>query len=147
MALKTEVAHCGAPLLLYNPQVEGDLMRNLLKLEEATMSLAGLFLLWTFALPWWLLILLLLSPDLGALGYLANPRFGALTYNLLHHKAVALALFFIGVFSVNVYFQIAGLVIFTHSSIDRVFGFGLKYPDSFNNTHLGPIGRSAQTKT
>ena len=121
-------------------------MRNLLKLEEAAMFFFGLSLLWNFEFPWWLLILLLLSPDLGALGYLANPRFGALTYNVLHHKAVALALFFIGVFSANIYFQIAGLIIFTHSSLDRVFGFGLKYPDSFNNTHLGPIGKAAQTK-
>ncbi len=117
-------------------------MRNLLKLEEAAMFLFGLVLLGNFGLPWWLLILLLLSPDLGALGYLANPRFGALTYNLLHHKAVALALFFIGVVSANLYFQIAGLIIFTHSSIDRAFGFGLKFPDSFNNTHLGPIGKA-----
>jgi hypothetical protein len=121
-------------------------MRNLLKLEEAAMFVFGLVLLWNFVIPWWLLILLLLSPDLGALGYLFNPRVGALTYNLLHHKAVALALFFIGVFSVNACFQIAGLIIFTHSSIDRVFGFGLKYPDSFNNTHLGLIGKAAQTK-
>lgn len=117
-------------------------MRNLLKLEEAAMFFFGLILLWNFAFPWWLFIVLLLSPDLGALGYLANPRFGAITYNVLHHKAVALALFFIGVVSMNQYFQIAGLIIFTHSSIDRVFGYGLKYPDSFSNTHLGPIGKA-----
>ncbi len=123
---------------------KGTYMRDLLKLEEAAMFLLGLILLWNFGLSWWLLILLLLSPDLGALGYLANPRFGALTYNLLHHKAVALGLFFIGVVSANLYFQIAGLVIFTHSSIDRGFGFGLKFPDSFNSTHLGPIGKAAE---
>src|SRR3972149_11722808 len=98
-------------------------MRNLLKLEEAAMFFFGLVLLWNLTHPWWLLILLLVSPDLGALGYLADPRFGALTYNVLHHKAVALALFFIGVFSANIYFQVAGLIFFSHFSLVRVFWF------------------------
>ncbi len=121
-------------------------MRNLLKLEEAGMFVFGLILLRNFAIPWWLLLILLLTPDLGAFGYLAGPRFGAISYNLLHHKGVALAIFLIGAFSFNQYFQIAGLLIFTHSSLDRVFGFGLKYPDSFSNTHLGPIGKAASAK-
>jgi len=29
-----------------------------------------------------------------------------------------------------------------HSSFDRVFGYGLKHEDAFQNTHLGRIGRS-----
>jgi hypothetical protein len=28
-----------------------------------------------------------------------------------------------------------------HSSLDRVFGYGLKHEDAFQNTHLGRIGR------
>ena len=115
-------------------------MNNLLKLEEAAMFAFGLLLLADFSLPWWLLLILLFTPDLGALGYLINPRVWALTYNVLHHKAVAIALFLIGAYSANFYFQIAGLIIFAHSSADRVLGFGLKYPDSFNHTHLGIIG-------
>lgn len=121
-------------------------MRNLLKIEEAAMFAFGVYLLWGFALPWWLLLILLFTPDLGAVGYLAGPRFGALTYNVLHHKAVALALFIMGMVSANDFFQIAGMVIFSHSSFDRVLGFGLKYPDSFSNTHLGAIGEAAKTK-
>jgi hypothetical protein len=119
-------------------------MRNLIKLEEAAMFVFGIFLLLPFNLPWWLVLILFFAPDLGAAGYLINPRFGAMTYNLLHHKAVAIALFFIGLASANAYFQIAGLLIFAHSSFDRVLGFGLKFPDSFNNTHLGAIGKAAQ---
>jgi hypothetical protein len=116
-------------------------MNNLLKLEEAALFAFGLFMLSDFLLPWWLLLLLLFSPDLGAVGYLLNPGAGAITYNLLHHKAVAIALFFIGVYLPNEYLQIAGLIIFTHSSFDRIFGFGLKFADAFNHTHLGLIGR------
>lgn len=36
---------------------------------------------------------------------------------------------------------LAGLIILRHSSLDRVFGHGLKYPDSVRHTHLGMIGR------
>lgn len=121
-------------------------MSNLLKLEEAAMFAFGVFLLANYSLPWWLLLILFFSPDSGAIGYLAGTRFGAITYNLLHHKAVALGLFSIGLFSTNEYFQIAGLIIFAHSSFDRVLGFGLKYPDSFANTHLGAIGKIVKTK-
>jgi hypothetical protein len=42
----------------------------------------------------------------------------------------------------DIWLQLAGIILFTHSSMDRVFGYGLKYPDSFNNTHLGPIGKA-----
>jgi hypothetical protein len=121
-------------------------MRNFLKLEEAAMFIFGFVLLLHFALPWWLLLILFFTPDLGAIGYLTGPRFGAITYNALHHKAVALGLLLIGVMSANDFFQIAGLIIFAHSSFDRILGFGLKYPDSFSNTHLSQIGKAAQTK-
>lgn len=119
-------------------------MRSLLKLEEAAMFVFGAVLLLQFALPWWLLLILFFAPDLGAIGYLAGARLGSITYNFLHHKAVALALFSIGGFVANDVLQIAGLIIFAHSSFDRALGFGLKYPDSFNNTHLGLIGKAAR---
>ena len=31
--------------------------------------------------------------------------------------------------------------LFGHSSFDRVFGYGLKHENAFQNTHLGRIGR------
>jgi hypothetical protein len=113
----------------------------LLKLEEAAMFVFGLFMLMAFGLQWWWLLILFFTPDLGALGYLAGPRFGAIAYNLLHHKGLGLALYLFGYISQQPGWMLAGLIIFTHSSFDRVMGFGLKYPDSFSNTHLGIIGR------
>jgi hypothetical protein len=38
--------------------------------------------------------------------------------------------------------QLVGLILLGHSSLDRVFGYGLKYADSFRHTHLGWIGRA-----
>ncbi|HET9429525.1 MAG TPA: DUF4260 family protein [Chitinophagaceae bacterium] len=34
-----------------------------------------------------------------------------------------------------------GTILLGHSSLDRVFGYGFKYPDAFQNTHLGVIGK------
>ena len=36
--------------------------------------------------------------------------------------------------------QVAGIILFTHSNMDRILGYGLKYPDDFKHTHLGWIG-------
>jgi len=35
----------------------------------------------------------------------------------------------------------AGLLLLAHSAFDRVWGYGLKYNDQFNHTHLGMVGK------
>jgi hypothetical protein len=120
-------------------------MRTLLKIEEAAMFALALVAYNVLDLPWWWFFALLLLPDLAALGYLAGPGVGAATYNVAHHKAVAIAAYLAGV-SLNLQWLIvAGIILFAHSSMDRVLGYGLKYPDSFQNTHLGQIGRARKT--
>jgi hypothetical protein len=37
--------------------------------------------------------------------------------------------------------QLIGVILLGHSSLDRALGYGLKYEDSFQNTHLGRIGK------
>lgn len=32
-------------------------------------------------------------------------------------------------------------ILFGHSAMDRIFGYGLKFNDNFKNTHLGWIGK------
>jgi hypothetical protein len=36
---------------------------------------------------------------------------------------------------------LAGAVLIAHTGGDRILGYGLKYPTSFQDTHLGRIGR------
>ncbi|MEO5584504.1 MAG: DUF4260 family protein [Flavobacteriales bacterium] len=36
----------------------------------------------------------------------------------------------------------ASVILYGHSCMDRVFGFGLKFGDSFQHTHLGWIGKA-----
>ncbi len=119
-------------------------MRNLLKLEEAALFALAVFAYAGMGLPWWWFVALLFAPDLSAVGYLAGPRVGAIAYNLFHHRALAVLLFTLSVPIDSLPLRVAGIIIFAHASLDRVFGYGLKYPDSFHNTHLGPIGRGRQ---
>jgi hypothetical protein len=116
-------------------------MKNLLRLEEFFLFGLALFLFTQLDYGWGWYALLFLAPDLSMAGYLANPRLGAWTYNLIHHKGLAVALYILGfVFSVQ-WWMLTGTILLGHSSLDRVFGYGLKYPDAFQNTHLGRIGR------
>ena len=119
-------------------------MKAFLGLEE--MALFGLSL-WLFlwaGLAWWVFFALLLVPDVGMVGYLVNPRVGALTYNLTHHKGIAVGLYLLGVQFHVTWLVGAGLILLGHSSMDRLLGYGLKYPDSFHNTHLGKLGGRTQ---
>jgi hypothetical protein len=117
-------------------------MKNLLRLEELFLGLLAFFLFRPLNIAWWWFALLFLAPDLGMLGYLAGPRVGAFTYNLVHHKALAVAAYVAGAWLGLPWLQFAGLIILAHSSFDRVLGYGLKYPDAFQHTHLGMIGRT-----
>ena len=45
---------------------------------------------YNLGLSFWVWILLFFTPDIGMLGYLVNPRIGAVSYNLFHHKGIAL---------------------------------------------------------
>ena len=120
-------------------------MKNLIAIEELFLGLLCLFLFRSLDIAWWWFPLLLLTPDLSMLAYLAGPRMGALGYNLAHHKAVAVAVYLIGALIGSVPVQFAGLILLAHSSFDRILGYGLKYPDAFEHTHLGMIGRAAKS--
>lgn len=119
-------------------------MKTLLRLEELGVFLFSIYLFSTLSYPWWVFPLLFLTPDLSMLGYAAGPRVGAFTYNLVHHKAVSLGLFVLGVWLSVPLISLIGVILLGHSSLDRVLGYGLKHSDSFKHTHLEMIGREAK---
>jgi len=116
-------------------------MSILLKLEEAGIFLLCIFLFSTLNFAWWWFPALLLLPDIGMIGYIINPKIGAFTYNLLHHRFVASLVAFYALTYGNEYWKLAAIILFAHISLDRILGYGLKYNDSFSNTHLGVIGK------
>ena len=89
----------------------------------------------------WLIPLLLLV-DASMVGYVASPRAGAFTYNLAHNWAIGLVVLGAGVALPSPALVLAGAVLVGHVGMDRLAGYGLKYPSAFGDTHLGWIGRA-----
>ena len=114
-------------------------MKNLLKIENAAMFLFSIYLYSLLDFNWWWYLILILTPDIGMLGYIFNPKIGAIAYNIFHHKGIALAIYLIGAYMNNEFVILTGIILFGHSSLDRIFGYGLKYNDSFIHTHLGML--------
>jgi len=121
-------------------------MKTLIKLEELMLAVLSLYLFLGLGYAWWWYFLLLLAPDISMIGYIISPRAGAVTYNAVHHKGVSVFFFILGGILHLPLLQAAALITFGHSSLDRVLGYGLKYPDAFQRTHLGMIGRGAPVR-
>ncbi len=127
-------------------------MKNLLRLEELAQFALCLAALIAFDVPWWAYLLLALGPDVGMLGYLVSSRVGSISYNLLHHKMIAVLIFALGILLIpegtpfedqntSFYCIIFSTILYGHSSMDRIFDYGLKFGDNFHHTHLGWIER------
>lgn len=118
-------------------------MNQLIKLEELGQFLLSILLFSQLEYAWWLFPACLLLPDLSMMGYAANPKTGAWLYNLFHHKLTGIAVLILGFWLSIPWLVLAGVILFGHSAMDRIFGYGLKFSDDFKHTHLGWIGKEA----
>lgn len=116
-------------------------MKQLIQFEEAALFTLGIFGFSLLSFAWWWFLVLLLVPDFSMLGYLGGNRVGAWAYNLFHHRGIAVAVYLAGCYMANANVQLIGVILFAHSSMDRMFGYGLKYEKGFKFTHLGEIGK------
>ena len=85
---------------------------------------------------WLLFLLLALAPDLSMAGYLAGPRAGAVAYDLAHTYVGPVALGAAGVLADAPLARQLALIWLVHVGVDRLLGYGLKYPTGFKDTHL-----------
>jgi hypothetical protein len=124
-------------LRLDNPK---DLMLTrpsaLLRFEEALLLILTLFAYQHLHASWLLFAILFLTPDLSMLGYVANPRVGAATYNLVHTLTLPLVLLLISYMQQWHLILTLALIWTAHIAFDRLLGYGLKYPTFFKDTHL-----------
>ncbi|PZU93995.1 MAG: DUF4260 domain-containing protein [Chelatococcus sp.] len=111
------------------------------------LHLEGLLLaaicIWLFArsgASWWLFGALILVPDLSMLGYVAGPRPGAILYNAAHTLLGPGLLGAAGLALAQPTALAVAMIWGAHIGIDRVLGYGLKYPSRFADTHLGVLG-------
>lgn len=116
-------------------------MKNIIRLEELGMFLLSILMFAQTEFAWWWFPALLLVPDVSMVGYAINNRLGAIFYNIFHHKGIAILVYAAGYLVEERYLELAGAIFFGHSSMDRLFGYGLKFFDSFRHTHLGSIGK------
>lgn len=119
-------------------------MKNLLKLEEFGQFLFSIILFNQLDYAWWVFPACILLPDLSMIGYAVNTKTGAWMYNFFHHKLIAITVMGVGFLLHDSLLTLAGVILFGHSSMDRMFGYGLKFEDSFQNTHLGLIGEKGK---
>ncbi len=111
-----------------------------LRIEGAVILAAALWLFSQVNGNWWLFAGLLFVFDISMVGYLKNPKIGAILYNAGHSLILPLVIWVIWR-EYSVIEQVAVIWI-AHIGMDRAFGYGLKFSDKFEHTHLGTIGKS-----
>ncbi len=111
-------------------------MKNLIRLEEFMFFMLSIYLYSLLDFAWWWFPVLFLLPDFGMLGYTLNTEIGAWLYNLVHHRGLSVGLYIVASILSNEILTLVAIILFAHSSLDRVFDYGLKYSDEFKHTHL-----------
>lgn len=113
--------------------------RVLLRVEGVVVLALAVLLYWVNGGSWVLFGALFLAPDLSMLGYLAGRRAGTGVYNAVHSYALPGVLAVGGLLGGSPVVVGVALVWFAHIGMDRAVGYGLKYPDGFEQTHLGRV--------
>lgn len=119
--------------------------RRWLRAEAVALLVGSLVAFSTTRQAWWLVPLTLLAPDLLMVGYLGGTRLGAHLYNTSHSTVLPILVVGFGWWQAKPLALALGLVWLAHIGMDRVLGYGLKYCDGTQHTHLGWIGRGATT--
>jgi hypothetical protein len=118
----------------------GSHVQAYLRLEGvAAAALSAVFYQRTGA-SWWLFAALWLTPDLSMLGYLGGPKLGARIYNAIHSYVTPATLAVTALLLQSPALLPYALIWINHIGVDRLLGYGLKYPEGFKWTHLGRLG-------
>ncbi|NGP18301.1 DUF4260 domain-containing protein [Devosia aurantiaca] len=118
-------------------------IRTLLRFEGLSLLAFAVAIYFIFGGNPWLFALSFFAPDLSFIAYRFGPRAGAIAYNAVHSYPLPLLLAGLGWLSgTPLLWQIA-LILAAHIGLDRSLGYGLKFAASFNQTHLGPVGKKA----
>lgn len=115
------------------------LPRLLLHAEGAAVLLTAAFVYFRLGLPLWAFLVFLLAPDLSAIGYFFGPRVGSVSYNLAHIIVWPLLVGVAGWALGWVWTAPVALIWLAHIGLDRMVGYGLKYPDQFKQSHFDRV--------
>lgn len=95
-----------------------------IKLEELAYLLLSILLFTLLPFAWWVYPVLFFAPDVSLLFLFISKRLGAVVYNIIHHKALAVGLLLVGVLFDLSFLSLAGVILLGHASFDRMLGFG-----------------------
>ncbi|PKR77168.1 DUF4260 domain-containing protein [Halalkalibacillus sediminis] len=115
------------------------MVKSLLHLEGLFILAVSVFVYYQMEYSWLLFLILLFTPDLSMLGYIFNNSVGAMCYNLVHTYTLAILLIGVGYFGAVDAVLAIGLILAAHIGMDRMIGYGLKYPTDFKDTHLNKV--------
>jgi hypothetical protein len=115
------------------------MVKKLIHAEGFVVLLAAIYIYSLNEFSWWMFFLLLLAPDLSMLAYLINQQIGTQIYNWFHTYVISILFSLVGVvLGIDVVYML-GLIWTAHIGMDRLVGYGLKYPSSFKETHIQKI--------
>lgn len=118
---------------------EESLIKFLLHIEGLMVLTLSTYFYFQLGYSWILFAILLFSPDLSALGYLKNNKMGSVLYNLFHTYSIPVVILMFGLLFKNQSLLMIGLIWSAHIGMDRMLGYGLKYPTKFKDTHLNRV--------
>lgn len=111
----------------------------LLHIEGFAVLVLSLYFYGYNQFSWVLFFIFLLAPDISMLGYILNNKVGAMIYNLFHTYSLSIGVVICGLILSNQIVLAIGLIWSAHIGMDRMFGYGLKYPTEFKDTHLSRV--------
>lgn len=113
-------------------------MKNnqLVRMENGVAFALSLYMYLQLDFPIWIFFALLFVPDCTMIGYMMNKKIGASIYNVGHSFLLPLFLAGSYLYVSNDYILMLSIIWAAHIFLDRLLGFGLKYEDSFNQTHI-----------
>lgn len=122
--------------------MQNPLMKRIVSTEYLiAAALVAVFYVAVGNFAWYWLPLLFIIVDISMIGYLKNPKLGAITYNIGHSLIGPTLLVALYIATSNQIVLFISLIWMFHILADRALGYGLKHATSFNHTHLGKIGK------
>lgn len=107
-----------------------------LHLEGLVVLVGSTFVYFHMQYSWIWFVLLLFAPDLSALAYMKNTRVGSLVYNVFHTYTLPAIIFSYSWFVQSDIGFMMSIIWIAHIGMDRMVGYGLKYPTTFQDTHF-----------
>lgn len=116
-----------------------EMNRVILHIEGLAVLVLSLYFYSSLHFSWLLFFVLLFVPDFSMFSYFINQKVDAFIYNIFHTYSLPIAIILSGKLLSQSMILAIGLIWLAHIGMDRMLGYGLKYPTNFKETHFSRI--------